>query len=161
MDDKNIYISHHGIMGMKWGVWNDETRRKRMGGGRQRASNPRKEQISRERSVRKAAKYSSLLSDKELDKRIKRLEKEKRLRELTASELTPGKKAVSGFLSKHGDKVAAIIIGTVAKELISESIGKRKRNIARVEARRNRVRSSIGNTVRNVASGYGVIGPIN
>ena len=29
------YLAHHGITGMKWGVWNEETRRKRLGlGGR-------------------------------------------------------------------------------------------------------------------------------
>lgn len=31
------YLVHHGILGMKWGVWNDETRARRMGIHKQRA----------------------------------------------------------------------------------------------------------------------------
>lgn len=29
-----LVLYHHGIMGMKWGVWNEETRRKRLGTGK-------------------------------------------------------------------------------------------------------------------------------
>lgn len=36
--DKIEYLSHHGTQGMKWGVWNEETRRRRMGGSRRSAS---------------------------------------------------------------------------------------------------------------------------
>ena len=32
-DGSTAYLEHHGIKGMKWGVWNDETRARRMGGG--------------------------------------------------------------------------------------------------------------------------------
>ena len=30
---ETVYLSHHGIKGMKWGVWNDETRARRLGRG--------------------------------------------------------------------------------------------------------------------------------
>ena len=32
-DGSTAYLEHHGIKGMKWGVWNEETRARRMGGG--------------------------------------------------------------------------------------------------------------------------------
>lgn len=30
-DGSNGYLAHHGVKGMKWGVWNDETRARRLG----------------------------------------------------------------------------------------------------------------------------------
>ena len=30
------HLEHHGILGMKWGVWNDETRARRMGSSKRR-----------------------------------------------------------------------------------------------------------------------------
>ena len=31
-DGSDGYLAHHGIKGMKWGVWNEDTRARRMGG---------------------------------------------------------------------------------------------------------------------------------
>ena len=30
------HLEHHGILGMKWGVWNDETRARRLGSSKRR-----------------------------------------------------------------------------------------------------------------------------
>lgn len=52
------YLSHHGITGMKWGVWNEETRRKRMGGNRRSASRAKRieKQLNKANATKNAAK---------------------------------------------------------------------------------------------------------
>lgn len=129
MENYRDALSHHGITGMKWGVWNEETRRKRLGTKR-RPSNSSAELKRRKKERERAAKNASLLSDRELDRRIKRLEKEKRFRELSASEVTPGKQYAKDFLDQNGKKVAGIIITAVAvelgKELVESRINSRK-----------------------------------
>lgn len=133
----NFYLSHHGIKDMRWGVWNEETRRRRLGikkrkanskkeAEKKRTDNPRKEAAKRKAERRKADKYSSLLSDKELDKRIKRLEKEKKLRELTSSEINSGRKATNEFLSKYGNQIAAAVIAAVAAEVAAQMVFRNK-----------------------------------
>lgn len=31
MENYTDFLYHHGVQGMKWGVWNDETRARRLG----------------------------------------------------------------------------------------------------------------------------------
>lgn len=39
-DGSSVYLEHHGVKGMHWGVWNDETRARRMGShGKPKAKN--------------------------------------------------------------------------------------------------------------------------
>ena len=103
------YILHYGIQGMKWGVRNAETRARYAHEGRvakrqakkeakavRKAENKKIREIKRERNV--ANRRRSLLSNDELDRRIRRLEKEKRLRELTASEVNTGRNEVKKLL---------------------------------------------------------------
>lgn len=47
-----LALSHHGVKGMKWGVWNEETKARRSGSSR---SN-RKEMANRKKAIRKEAK---------------------------------------------------------------------------------------------------------
>lgn len=94
-------LYHHGIKGMKWGVRRTEAQLAR---ARQRA-----EDKAKKKEMKKAVKNRRLLSDDELQKRINRIEKEKKLRELTAEEITPGKKAASEVLSSAGKKAATSI----------------------------------------------------
>lgn len=103
------YLLHYGIQGMKWGVRNAETRAKyasQKRAGKRRAKKEakaaRKAETQKIKSIAKerraANRRRSLLSNEELDRRIKRLEKEKRLRELTSSEVNAGRTEVKKLL---------------------------------------------------------------
>ena len=98
------YMYHYGVKGMKWGV-----RKSRV-----KSSKSKKRGIS-DRSIRKdrlkASKSRRKLSDSELDARIKRLEKEKKLRTLTEEEINPGRTMVKNQLKKVG--AAAVAGGAV------------------------------------------------
>lgn len=72
-------LAHHGVLGMKWGVWNEETRARRSG-----SRNPKKKKYD----------YSEL-SDKELQDKLNRKRNEDQLRQLEKKEEPKSKAKVS------------------------------------------------------------------
>lgn len=65
------------------------------------------------------------LSDAELKKRIERLQTEKRLKDLTEADLSPGKAAVKEVLANSGKKVAtAVVTGATLYAIKSAMTGK-------------------------------------
>lgn len=95
MGDKVIeFLSHHGVKGQKWGV-----RRKRRGASASRT---------------KFTKPPKKLSDDEINKRIKRMELEKKYNSLNKSD-SKAKDFVDSVLSTTGRKVATTVLtgGTI------------------------------------------------
>ena len=111
------YLSHYGVIGMKWGVRRyqnkDGSLTKAGKKHRQRVEQRAHEKKMREKRAKvkkerlEAAKNRSLLSDKELDSRINRLEKERRFRELTDSEVAPGRAKARKITRQVGDQLAS------------------------------------------------------
>lgn len=70
-------------------------------------------QVNREARMKERAsrinanKNRSILSDAEIQKRINRLESEKRLNQLTEEQVTPGRAAVKEFFKTNGTKIAS------------------------------------------------------
>lgn len=142
------YLMHHGVQGMKWGKWNDETRARRLGlkirrarkklgaaiAGeelstkkiRERPDNDRAERKQEARKRKRAAKNLTILSDADLNARINRLEREKRYRQLLQEQdtINTGKQKTDGFskaMLKLAVKTAVpIVVGSMVKSAISD-----------------------------------------
>lgn len=96
---KHSELCHHGIKGQRWGVrrfqpYPDGTTRKAVTVERKKAKGEKREDL----------KNRSILSDDQLRKKINRLQMEKQLRELTASEINSGKSYVQSILKDVGKR---------------------------------------------------------
>ena len=103
-------LYHYGVLGMKWGVRRTPAQLAKSNGKVKRKS----EDNAKKSDMKKAVKSRRTLSDADLKKRSERIKMEKQLKDLTAEEISPGKKFVSEVLSSSGKKVAtALVTGAV------------------------------------------------
>lgn len=118
------YLMHHGVKGMKWGVRKDQYEkafkpgRKGTGSPAERATQASgniieasKRLVSR-RKRRPKQDYSKL-SNKELQKRIQRLEMERRYSSLTDPGFSRGKQKALDILDITGDAMAVAASGAI------------------------------------------------
>lgn len=118
--DINPYLMHHGIPGQKWGV--------------RRYQNPDGSLTERGRK-RLGVKKTKDMTEQELDARIRRLQKEKQLRDLEQSQVKSGRKWAKGIASEslrqgitEGFKSS---IAAGLKYLIASGISKKNPDLAK------------------------------
>lgn len=99
-------IRHSGVLGMKWGI-----RRYQNADGSYTAEGKKRRKHAEAQEKKKSdSRNRGGLTTAELEKKIRRLQLEKQLRELTDSEVNPGKAYVQSIMKDVGKRV----IGTVA-----------------------------------------------
>ena len=103
-------LAHYGVLGMKWG--------KRKRSATQVADQKKKQ------AMKKDVKKRRLLSDADLRKKLERIKMEKQLKDLTAEEISPGKKFVSDVLSSSGRRVAPVLVGGAALYAVKSAMTK-------------------------------------
>lgn len=113
------YLYHHGVKGMKWGVRKD---RVKTSVNKRRAQNKQLRSIKKKR--RQADRLRSTLSDKELDRRVKRLEKEERLHTLTKNNVNSGRTETGKILKRAGTTIATAALVGAGTYVLSQGSGK-------------------------------------
>ena len=110
-NDIESHLAHYGVLGMKWGVRKD--RRTGARSGSPRAGKKKTKREEREISNRKRASQNRrTLTDADIEKRIKRLEMERKLQKLTEQDVAPGKAFAKQIMSDQGRKVIGFISAT-------------------------------------------------
>lgn len=132
MEAKNNELMHYGIFGMKWGIRRYQpysVRGRKSGKKGKELGEAAKTKFSKrdrkraEKKMREDVKNRSLLSYKELERKINRLELEKKLRLLTEEELDPGKRAAKRVLSDVGQDVAKDVLKGTIKTGLRKALG--------------------------------------
>lgn len=111
--DSDDYISHHGILGQKWGV-------------KHGPPYPLDSKTSKKVSGGKVTINVKDLSDEDLKKIVQRLNMEKQLKDLTKEQKSKGKKFGDKVMDKLGDTALEIIFGTtktIGTAVLTQKLG--------------------------------------
>lgn len=117
MNDETL--CHYGILGMRWGKRKDKIRSQKGSNG-----NSIKGKIVKEYSNKKAKKVNiKKLSNEDLQAKIRRLEMEKRYRDLKRDEVSSGRKLVGEILNTSAKRVGISALTTAGSLAISSATG--------------------------------------
>lgn len=104
------YLCHHGVKGMKWGV---RKSRPKSSSEFLKKKTSSKQTVKTGKTTKKKKVKIKELSDADLQKKINRLQMEKRYRDLKKDELSEGKKLAGDILRTVG-KTVGVQVGTYA-----------------------------------------------
>lgn len=104
IDMVNEYVEHHGVRGMRWGV-----RRKNPSGPGSKGKTTYQKQPKR-------------LSDAELNRRIKRMELEKKYSDLSSPDKSAGKKYAHSLLENSGRTIVGGVVGTATAFFVGRAL---------------------------------------
>jgi len=107
-DNVEDFLAHYGVEGMRWGV-------RRNPDGKPRPPKYTKKELAERKRRKVAAQKRRVLSDKDLDRLVDRLQKEKKLKDLTDHDLSPGRTVAKTLLATAGTAVAAVAITGAVK----------------------------------------------
>lgn len=123
-----MFLAHHGITGQKWGEKNGPPyplhySQKSAAEKKRGKSDAQKES---ERIKRYDSKNRGTLTEAEINERIRRMEAEIRLKELTDKDINSGKKIVKDMLIRTGERVVGTALAGAAlygmKVLITKNV---------------------------------------
>ena len=124
MNDVDNFLAHYGVPGMKWG----KKKAQSIKDNHNSPINVRNRALKKDDKV--AVKYRRVLSDQQLQTRISRLQKEKKLKELTNDDLRPGRKIAKSLTSQAGQRiVSGLLVGAMAygvKAAVDQSFDKKE-----------------------------------
>lgn len=134
MDDHELI--HYGVKGMRWGVRKARptsgTRKKASGTSRLRKMVQKRKRQKAAAAKAKAAPQEkksnplSSMSDEELRRKLNRLQMEKQYRELTAPQLSAGRKFANEVLRSSAKNVATKYVTEFATTTIDKALKKKR-----------------------------------
>lgn len=119
-------LTHYGIKGMRWGIRRFQNKDGSLtpAGKKRYAENDSESEKSKvSEDYRRARRTISEMSDSELQEAVRRLETEKRYRDLNPEQVSRGKKFVDSVIKPAVADVAKNTLKTYAEKQLKKSLG--------------------------------------
>lgn len=124
MDNNSNTLRHHGILGQRWGIRRFQNRDGSLtAAGRKRRGTNEESGNSVKTTKAPAHKNVKDMSDEELQQRIRRLEMERRYKELTPEQVSAGKKFIQNVVLPKAQQTAVNIASDYATKKIKDYLG--------------------------------------
>ncbi len=113
-------LQHSGVLGMKWGI----RRYQNKDGTLTAEGKKRKKHTESQERKKSDSRNRGGLTTVELERKIKRLQLEKQLRELTDSEVSPGRAYANAILKDIGKRVITTAVAGAALYGVKAAVSK-------------------------------------